>query len=86
VADHFPHIIAHVTAQKSVYLHAMKFYDKYPKLKEKDFLVNLLTDTVFSTMALEDQTVPKPRVREIVLSFLDEQESKGTQFFNNQGI
>ena len=60
----------------------MKFYDKYPQLKEKEFLTQILTDTVFSTMLLEDQEVPKPRVKEIVLSLLDEEELKGRQFFS----
>jgi len=62
----------------------MKFYEKYPQLKEKDFLTQVLTDTVFSTMSLEDQEVPKPKVREIVLSFLNEEELKGNLFFSDQ--
>ena len=60
----------------------MKFYDKYPQLKEKEFLVEVLTNTVFSTMALEDQQVPKLKVREIVLALLKEQELQGSQFFS----
>jgi hypothetical protein len=59
----------------------MKFYDKYPQLKEKAFLAQLLTDTVFATMALEDQEVPKQKVEEIMLALLDEEEKKGNQFF-----
>jgi hypothetical protein len=62
----------------------MKFYEKYPQLKEKGFLSKVLTDTVFSTMSLEDQQVPKPKVIEIVQSLLAEQELKGRQFFSNQ--
>lgn len=62
----------------------MKFYDKYPQLKEKGFLTNILTNTVFSTMSLEDQEVSKSKVNEIVLSILSEEESKGGQFFINQ--
>jgi hypothetical protein len=62
----------------------MKFYDKYPQLKEKGFLVQMLTNTVFSTMSLEDQQVSKPKVEEIVLTLLNEQELKGNQFFTNQ--
>lgn len=61
----------------------MKFYEKYPQLKEKAFLMKVLTDTVFSTMSLEDQTVAKPKVVEIVQSVLREQELKGSQFFGN---
>jgi len=62
----------------------MKFYDKYPQLKEKGFLAQMLTNTVFSTMSLEGQQVSKPKVEEIVLSLLNEQELKGSQFFTNQ--
>ena len=64
----------------------MKFYDKYPQLKEKSFLAQVLTNTVFSTMSLENQQVPKPKVQEIVLSLLKEQELKGGQFFTNQSL
>ena len=62
----------------------MKFYDKYPQLKEKGFLAQVLTKTVFSTMSLENQQVPMPKVEEIVLSLLKEQELKGDHFFSNQ--
>ena len=62
----------------------MKLYDKYPQLKEKGFLAQMLTNSVFSTMSLEDQQVSKPKVEEIVLSLLKEQELKGSQFFTNQ--
>ena len=62
----------------------MKFYDKYPQLKEKSFLAQMLSNTVFSTMSLENQQVAMPKVKEIVLSLLNEQELKGGQFFSNQ--
>jgi len=62
----------------------MKFYEKYPQLKEKGFLAQMLTNTVFSTMLLEDQQVSKPKVEEIVLLLLTEQELKGSHFFTNQ--
>ena len=61
----------------------MKFYERYPQLKEKGFLSKILTDTVFSTMSLEDQQVPKLKVIEIVQKLLNEKELKGTQFFGN---
>ncbi|RYY06988.1 MAG: hypothetical protein EOP43_04590 [Sphingobacteriaceae bacterium] len=64
----------------------MKFYEKFPQLKEKDFLAQILTNTVFSTMALENQHVSELKVHEIVLSLLNEQELKGNQFFSNQMI
>ncbi len=62
----------------------MKFYEKYPQLKEKSFLSKMLTDTVFSTMSLEDQKVPKSKIIEIVQTVLKEKELKGNQFFTNQ--
>ena len=62
----------------------MKFYDKYPQLKEKGFLAQVLMKTVFSTMSLENQRVSMSKVEEIVLSLLKEQELKGGQFFSNQ--
>ena len=63
----------------------MKFYDKYPQLKEKGYLTQVLTKTVFSTMLLENQQVSMSKVEQIVLSLLKEQELKGGQFFSNQG-
>jgi type II secretory pathway component HofQ len=63
----------------------MRFYDKYPQLKEKRFLTQVLTDTVFSTMSLESQQVPLPKVEEIVLSLLKERESEEGHFFSDQG-
>jgi hypothetical protein len=63
----------------------MKFYDKYPQLKEKSFLAQVLTKTVFSTMLLENQQLSMSKVEEIVFSLLKEQELKGGQFFSNQG-
>lgn len=62
----------------------MKFYEKYPQLKEKGFLAKLLTNTVYTSMSLENQEVSMPKVREIVLSLLKEKELKGSQFFANQ--
>ncbi|MBZ4043651.1 hypothetical protein [Flavobacterium hibisci] len=61
----------------------MKFYEKYPQLKNKSFLSKVLADTVFSTMALEDQQVSKNKVVKIVDTVLKEKESKGNQFFTN---
>jgi hypothetical protein len=62
----------------------MKFYEKYPQLKEKVFLTEVLTKMVFSTMSLENQQVSMSRVKEIVVSLLKEQELKGGQFFSDK--
>lgn len=61
----------------------MKFYEKYPQLKEKSFLSKVLSDTVFSTMSLENQQVDMSKVIEIVQNVLTEKELKGRQFFSN---
>ena len=61
----------------------MKFYEKYPKLKQKSFLSKVLTDTVFSTMSLEDQQVSKSKIEKIVNGILKDKELKGDQFFTN---
>ena len=61
----------------------MKFYEKYPQLKEKGFLSKVLTNTVFSTMSLEDQQVTKTKIAKIISSVLKEKELKGNQFFTN---
>jgi hypothetical protein len=66
-----------------IFVIIMKFYEKYPQLKEKGFLAQILTDTVFSTMSLEKQQVPMLKVQEIVQTLLKEQELKGDQFFSN---
>ena len=62
----------------------MKFHDKYPQLKDKQFLIKLLTENVYGTMALEDQHVAKLKVQEIVLSVLESEELKGTNFFRDK--
>ena len=61
----------------------MKFYEKYPQLKEKGFLSKVLTNTVFSTMSLEDQQIPKTKIVKIINGVLKEKELKGNQFFTN---
>lgn len=62
----------------------MKFYEKYPQLQQKQFLAKLLTETIFSTMSLENQQVAKSHVAKIVQNILKNEESKGGQFFTDQ--
>lgn len=62
----------------------MTFYEKYPQLQEHGFLTEVLTETVFSTMSLEDQQVPKVKIREIVMSLIAEEELKRSQLNGNQ--
>lgn len=60
----------------------MKFYEKYPILKQKSFLSNVLVKTVYSTMALENQHVSKIKIIKIVHTILKERELNGSAFFN----
>jgi len=62
----------------------MTFYEKYPQLQEKGFLTEILTETVFATMSLEDQQVPKAKVQELVKSLLTKEDLKESQFIFNQ--
>lgn len=64
----------------------MTFYEKYKQLQNEAFLTKLLTDTVYATMCLENQEVSKPKVNEIVLSTLKEQQLKSFQFLPNQTV
>ena len=61
----------------------MTFYEKYPQLQEKAFLTQMLTETVFTTMSLEDQQVSKDKVEEIVLSLLSDDKLEGNKFNGN---
>lgn len=62
----------------------MTFYEKYPQLQEKAFLTEVLTETVYSTMSLEDQQVPKDKVQEIVVSLLSDKELERSKLNGNQ--
>jgi len=62
----------------------MKFYEKYPILKQKSFLSKVLIQTVYSTMALENQDVSKIKIIKIVDSILKEKELKGIAFFTKK--
>ena len=70
----------------SYFCFQMTFYEKYKQLQDEAFLTRLLTDTVYSTMCLENQEVSKPKVNEIVLSALKEQQLKGLQLLPNQAV
>jgi hypothetical protein len=62
----------------------MTFFEKYPQLQEKAFLTKMLTETVFTTMSLEDQQVPREKVRKIVLSLLSDRDLELSKFNGNQ--
>ena len=62
----------------------MTFYDKYPQLNQKVFLTEMLTETVFATMSLEDQQVPKEKIEKIVLSLLLNEDLEYNKLSSNQ--
>lgn len=77
-----PNLILGVCASYPTFA-AMTFYEKYSQLKDKQFLEQLITNTVYATMCLENQEVSKPRVNEIVLSQLTESNLKSLQFLSH---
>lgn len=62
----------------------MTFYDKYPQLKQKVFLTEMLTETVFATMSLEDQQVSKEKIEKIVMSLLLNENLENSKLSSNQ--
>ena len=62
----------------------MTFYDKYPQLKQKVFLTEMLTETVFATMSLEDQQVSKEKIEKIVMSLLLNKNLENSKLSSNQ--
>lgn len=62
----------------------MTFYDKYPQLKQKVFLTEMLTETVFATMSLEDQQVSKEKIEKIVMSLLLDENLENSKLSSNQ--
>lgn len=59
----------------------MTFYDKYPQLRNKAFLSKMLRDTVYATMALENQTVAEEKIASMVEKLIAEKESERPEFF-----
>ena len=53
----------------------MKFYDKHPRLKDQSFLTKMLVDTVYSTMALENQSLTRTEVEIIIQKILENNQS-----------
>jgi len=61
----------------------MTFYDKYPQLKQKQYLLELIAKSVYATMALEDQIVPMKDIEQMVLKLIEETELKDNKFIIN---
>lgn len=59
------------------------FYDKYPQLRNRAFLSNMLRNTVYATMALENKMVPEEKIEVMVQKLLSKEKSEGTEFFTD---
>jgi hypothetical protein len=59
----------------------MTFYDKYPQLRNRAFLSNMLKNTVYATMALENQTVPEEKIEAMVERLIAKKELESPEFF-----
>ena len=62
----------------------MTFVEKYTQLQDRAFLSAMLTETVFATMSLEDQQVPKTTIQEIVENILAAKGLETSQLNFNQ--
>ncbi|MGC4130349.1 MAG: hypothetical protein QM564_12525 [Bergeyella sp.] len=58
----------------------MKFFEKYPALNQRETLMNILEKNLYATMALENQKIPKAKIRKIVAGILDKK-SKSDKVF-----
>jgi hypothetical protein len=64
----------------------MTFYDKYPQLRNRAFLSKMLKNTVYATMALENQTVPEEKIEAMVQKLIAKKESEMPEFFTDETI
>ena len=54
----------------------MTFIQKYKVLQDKSFIINMITDSVYATMHLEGQGLPKKKVKELVERSFEQSASK----------
>ena len=64
----------------------MKFYERYPQLRDRAFLSKTLERTLYAPMALENQEVSKEKVAVIVESTIKKRESESLDFFTNKAL
>ena len=58
----------------------MKLYEKYEKLRQKQFVTDIVVSSVSGSMALENQAVSDALVQAIVIALVRESELKGRKF------
>ena len=62
----------------------MKLYEKYKQFQNESYLLEQVTNSVYATMQLENQGLPKQKIQEIVLSVIKENRLKGSELFVDQ--
>ena len=62
----------------------MKLYEKYPVLRERDYVISMLVENVYATMQLESQPVPEQTLRQLAERIFDESLSKRSQLLPDQ--
>lgn len=58
----------------------MKLCEKYYKLRQRSYVISVVTKSVYGSMALENQHVPEQQVKAIVISQLEEAKLRGRKF------
>lgn len=61
----------------------MTAIEKYPKMQDKAFFIEMLTTSVYGNMALEDQEVAMEEVRAKVEDMIAQKELEGFKLFLN---
>ena len=58
----------------------MRLFEKYNKLRQRSYVIAMVTKSVYGSMALENQHVPEWQIKSIVTSLLEEAEQNGRKF------
>jgi hypothetical protein len=58
----------------------MKLYEKHAKLRNKSFVIALITKSVSGTMTLENQTVADEIIHKMVVAMIRKSELNGRVF------
>jgi hypothetical protein len=57
----------------------MRLFEKYAKLRQKNYVTSMIARSVVGSMALENQMVSEAQVRAIVIALLREEDLKGRE-------
>lgn len=61
----------------------MKLYEKYSELRQKAYVISMVTKSVSGNMALENQQVPESQAADTVIALLRDAELNGREFDND---